>query len=205
MLLLLRHGQSEANAAGLLAGRFDVELTEHGRREARAAGALLGPVAEVRSSPLRRAQETAQLAVPGQPLHLDDRFIELDYGEFDGRPISEVPHELWLRWQRDVDFAPSGGESHRELGRRVRAACEELFAEDGAGARRPEGAVVVVSHVSPIKAAVAWALGAGDEVAWRLQLANASVTAIEWGPRGPVLVAFNHRPILDAHWSGFGR
>jgi len=42
-----------------------------------------------------------------------------------------------------------------------------------------------------IKAAVAWALGVGDEVAWRLHLATASVTRIGWGAGGPVLHRFN--------------
>ncbi len=75
-------------------------------------------------------------------------------------------------------------------GRRVRGACEELFARAGEGARA-EADVVVVSHVSPIKAAVAWALGAGDEVAWRLYLATASITRIGWGADGPVLHRYN--------------
>ena len=51
--------------------------------------------------------------------------------------------------------------------------------------------VVVVSHVSPIKAAVAWALGVGPEVAWRSHLDPASITRIAIGPAGPVLRTFN--------------
>jgi broad specificity phosphatase PhoE len=57
--------------------------------------------------------------------------------------------------------------------------------------------VVVVSHVSPIKAAACWSLGMGDEGAWRLYLANASATRIRWGPGGPVLAGFNHTPWSD--------
>ena len=49
------------------------------------------------------------------------------------------------------------------------------------------GDVVVVSHVSPIKAAVAWALGAGDDLAWRLHLSTASLTRVAWGVDRPVL------------------
>ena len=64
------------------------------------------------------------------------------------------------------------------------AACEELFAADGAGARRRDGDVVVVSHVSPIKAAVAWALGTAD-LYWRLHLRTASVTRIGWSRDAP--------------------
>jgi broad specificity phosphatase PhoE len=75
----------------------------------------------------------------------------------------------------------------------VRSACEELFAVEGEGARA-SGAVVVVSHVSPIKAATCWALGLGDQGAWRLYLATASITRIAWGTDGPVLHRYNETP-----------
>ena len=71
------------------------------------------------------------------------------------------------------------------LGVRVRGACEELLDE----ARERD--VVVVSHVSPIKAAIAWALGVGDEVAWRLFVRVASITRVAIGPAGPTLHSFN--------------
>ncbi len=55
----------------------------------------------------------------------------------------------------------------------------------------PGGDVVVVSHVTPIKAAVAWALGMTAELSWRLHLQTASVTRIGWGNGHPVLHGFN--------------
>jgi hypothetical protein len=51
--------------------------------------------------------------------------------------------------------------------------------------------VVAVTHVSPIKAAVAWTLGAPDAAAFRMYVALASVTRIDRRSRGPVLVSFN--------------
>jgi broad specificity phosphatase PhoE len=72
----------------------------------------------------------------------------------------------------------------------VRGACAELFSADGEGARG-EGDVVVVSHVSPIKAAVAWALGSDDALALRLYLSTASMTVIGWGAGAPVLRRYN--------------
>jgi broad specificity phosphatase PhoE len=98
-----------------------------------------------------------------------------------------------MQWRADPGYRPPGGETLAEAGQRVRSACDELFAVDGEGARGA-GAVVVVSHVSPIKAATCWALGLGDEGAWRLYLATASVTQISWGPAGPVLNRFNETP-----------
>jgi alpha-ribazole phosphatase len=191
VLILVRHGESVANARGLLLGRTDAELTEAGRVQARAARALLdGPVAEVRTSPLRRARDTAALLALGPPIAVDEQWIEVDYGEFEGQPLGGIPAEVWQRWQRDREFRPEGGETLAEVDRRISAACEELFAVDGAGARRSAGDVVVVSHVSPIKAAVAWALGTAD-LYWRLHLKTASVTRIGWNRDAPILHGFN--------------
>lgn len=195
MIILVRHGQTEANAAGLLQGHVDLPLTELGRRQAAAAATAVPPGARVVASPLRRAVETAELltvalTVAREPIEVDERWIELDYGEYDGRPLGEVPAGVWDRWRSDPDFAPPGGESLRSCGRRVREACQDLTAE----ASDPDAPdVVVVSHVSPIKAAVAWALGVDDTTAWRMFLDVAAVCRLGVGPRGPSLVSFNDR------------
>ena len=118
-------------------------------------------------------------------------------------PLESVPSEVWARWRSDPDFRPPGGETLSEAGARVRAACEELFAVEGEGARG-RGAVVVVSHVSPIKAATCWALGLGDQGAWRLYLATGSVTRIGWGADGPVLDRFNETPPRAERTEGGG-
>jgi probable phosphoglycerate mutase len=191
VLILVRHGQSVANAQGLLLGRSDVELTDLGRGQVAGARTLLeAPVAEVRSSPLRRALDTAQLLGLDLPIAVDERWVEVDYGEFECQPLGGIPAEVWQRWRSDRDFRPEGGETLAEVDRRVVEACGELFASDGTGARRSDGDVVVVSHVSPIKAAVAWALGTVD-LYWRLHLRTASVTRIGWNRDGPILHAFN--------------
>jgi len=194
VLILVRHGESVANAQGLLLGRTDAELTAAGRAQAVAARSLLrDPVAEVRTSPLRRSRDTAALLDLGAPVTLDERWIEIDYGEFECQPLGGIPAEVWQRWRRDRDFRPAGGESLAAVDQRITAACEELFAEDGA-ARLPDGDVVVVSHVTPIKAAVAWALGTVD-LYWRLHLRTASVTRIGWNRDAPILNGYNEVPL----------
>ena len=60
------------------------------------------------------------------PYTLDERWIELSYGEYEGVAVGEVPSEVWRRWREDLDFEPAGGESLATLGRRVRAACSEI-------------------------------------------------------------------------------
>jgi broad specificity phosphatase PhoE len=144
-------------------------------------------VSRVVVSPLLRARETAAaFALPTSiPVDVDERWIELDYGEWDGRPLRSMATEGWDAWRADPSFAPPGGESLVALAARVRAACDELADE----AR--ESTVVVVSHVSPIKAAVAWALGVEPETSWRMFLDVAAICRIAVGPRGPSLTSYN--------------
>jgi broad specificity phosphatase PhoE len=148
-------------------------------------------VVAVVSSPLRRAVQTAEAI--GAPVLTDERLIELDYGELEGTPLSEVAPAVWAAWQSDVLFRPPGGESLADLGVRVRSACTDWAATiDG------PGTVVLVSHVSPVKAAVAWALGVGDQIACRAHLDNASVTQVLMRGDRPVLSLFNAtEPLAD--------
>lgn len=191
MLILVRHGESVANVQGLLLGRTDAELTETGRAQAATVPTLLErPVVELRSSPLCRAVDTAALLGLGLRVVVDERWIEVDYGEFECQPLGDIPADVWQKWQSDHDFRPVDGESLTEVDVRIAAACEELFASDGSGARRRDGDVVIVSHVTPIKAAVAWALGTPD-LYWRLYLRTASVTRISWNRDAPILHGFN--------------
>jgi broad specificity phosphatase PhoE len=184
MLVIVRHGRTAANASGLLLGRGDPPLDALGRVQAAAVADALDEVTRVVASPLGRARETA--AAFGRPVEIDERWIELDYGDWEGRPLRDVGPEVWSAWRADVDYRPPGGETLAELGQRVRAACDDL-AEAAAS-----GTVVVVTHVSPVKAAVAWALGGGDAMTWHLYVAPASITRID--PRdagGHVLLSFD--------------
>ena len=194
MLVLVRHGRTQWNAQRRLAGRTDVPLDDVGRDQARRLGAALGPVAELRSSPLVRATETASLLGLACPVVLDEAFVELDYGAYEGVALADVDPAWWRALRDDPGARPPDGETLEEVQRRVAAACDALFATAGAGARRDDGDVVVVSHVSPIKAAVAWALGGDARMALRLRLDNATLTTIDWGLDRPVLLRYNCPP-----------
>lgn len=185
MLILVRHGQTAVNAEGRLQGRIDAPLTETGRAQAAACARALPPPAEVITSPLLRARQTAETIAPDRSIEIDDRWIELDYGEWDGAVLTTMDQAAWDRWRSDPSFAPPGGESLEALAHRVVDACEAL------APRARDRDVVVVSHVSPIKAAVAWALGVGPDTSWRMFLGVAAITRINIGPRGPSLTAYN--------------
>ncbi|CAB4609520.1 unannotated protein [freshwater metagenome] len=185
MLFIVRHGRTAHNASGLLLGRIDPPLDELGRAQAEALAAAIGPVDRLISSPLLRTRETAK-AFGIEPI-IDDRWIELDYGDYDGKPLGEIASQTWSDWRTDPDFRPPNGETLSELGDRVSGALDEL-ASDGSASDRT---TVVVTHVSPIKAAVCWGLGVDQMTSWRLWVAPASITRIGTTPRGGVLHTFN--------------
>ena len=112
MLFIVRHGRTVANARGLLQGRVDNPLDATGRQQAHEISVALGTVDVVVSSPLRRARETAEPL--GLPLRIDERWIELDYGEWDELPITDITPDQWTQWREDSAFAPPAGESLAE-------------------------------------------------------------------------------------------
>ncbi len=191
-VVFVRHGQTDANRNGVLLGRLDPPLNDAGREQASAVAARVSRLEPVRvvTSPLVRAVETAEIVASAcavREVDVDARLIEVDYGEYDGLPLGELPEDLVWKWRNDADFAPPGGESLASVGKRMGEYTREVLDT------LADGPVVAVSHVSPIKAAVLWALGLPDLYAWRLRLDNASVTRLAPGPDGPVLLSFNER------------
>ena len=187
MILLIRHGQTASNRDGLLVGRIDPPLTELGESQAQRLGARLqrSNPAFILSSPLSRARQTADAiaASTGLTVEIEDRLVEMNYGEWDGTPISDVPIEAWRQWRSDPEFKPPGGESLREVSQRVGSLMGELLLSDDLA--------IVVSHVSPIKAALAWALGAPDQMVWRMFIDVASISSIGMRQGAPCMLGFN--------------
>jgi probable phosphoglycerate mutase len=199
VLIFVRHGESDHNAAGRLVGRSDPPLTERGVRQASACGRLLakgtsrGRTALLVTSPLRRAVATAEAVAAelGADVSVDHRLVELDYGELEGVKITDVGPETWSAWRADPSWRPGRGETLLAVHERLSAFCEEN-AELASHAD-----VVAVSHVSPVKAAACWAMGAGPAVTWRLSLPVASVTRIATKP--PALRSFGETAHLLEH------
>ncbi len=187
VLILLRHGRTAANEAGLLQGRLNQDLDDLGRQQAIDAAAYIvdevGSIDAVVASPLKRAQQTA--AAFELEVETDERFVELSYGIYEGVPHADVPSEVWQTWRNDYSFVPEGGESLKALDDRVRTACADLVE------RAAHENVVVVSHVSPMKSAVAWALGVDIGISWNCHLDHASICRVAIRGRRPVLLTFN--------------
>ena len=187
MIAFVRHGQTELNRGGRLQGRLDAPLSALGSEQAAALGRgfASAPVTRVVSSPLQRAHDTAAAiaGAHGLAVEVDDRLIELDYGDWDGLLLREVSSADWATWRNDPEFAPPGGERLADVTARVASFCAEVLTDD---------LVIAVSHVSPIKAAVCFALRIDDRATWRMQLDVASVTRIGRRPDAtPYLISYN--------------
>jgi probable phosphoglycerate mutase len=200
MIVFVRHGQTAVNRAGALQGRFDAPLTDLGQQQAALVARALtaGDEKPVRvwSSPLLRARSTAEAiatACGDVEVEVDDRLVELDYGEWDQRPLAELSADVWQRWRTTPGFAPPGGESLEAVQERVVDFCAQRMEE------WHDSLVVAVSHVSPIKAAVCWALDVDARTTWRMQLGLASITRVGAGRDGSgQLLSFNETSHLTA-------
>jgi broad specificity phosphatase PhoE len=174
-LLLVRHGQSEWNAAGRLQGQTaHVPLTELGHAQAAAAAdelARLEPGALL-SSDLIRAVQTAEhcAAATGLPITTTPALREQGYGDLEGRPS----RELWnvVDWT-DANWSAPGGESLAELHGRVETFLKNLAAEP------PADVIALVTHGDIIRAAQAVVAGLGPDAMPAVTPHNGTVTLLE--------------------------
>jgi probable phosphoglycerate mutase len=177
-LLLVRHGQSEWNAAGRMQGQtVRVPLTELGHAQARQAARELSALrpGALLSSDLRRAVQTAEhcARATGLPFTTTPALREQGYGALEGRPS----RELWdvVDWT-DPHWAAPGGESLAQLHARVAAYLAELRAHP------PAEVVALVTHGDTIRAASAVAAGLGPEAMPVVTPHNGTVTRLELPP-----------------------
>lgn len=200
IVLLLRHGHSTANAAGVLAGWTEgVGLTDTGRTQAeRIARRLAGvTLARAVSSPLQRCRETAALALPDTDVATDERLGECHYGGWTGRKLSDAAKDpLWRVIQDDpasATFPASdefAAESLGQMAERVVGAVRALDAEVEA-AHGKTAVWLAVSHGDPIKAVLAEAVGAGITGLQRVRVDPGSLSAVHVTPERMVLLASN--------------
>jgi broad specificity phosphatase PhoE len=179
VLYYVRHGETDFNVEARLQGRRDTELNARGRRQASDCGSLLHDLfardhrlaedfAYV-ASPLRRARQTmevlrATLGLDPPSYDIDDRLMEISYGEWEGLTLPEIdaniPGLLAERERDKWEFAPPGGESYRELTRRIEAwytglTRDTVVAAHGGGARALMALFRVLPHDEATRAQIA--------------------------------------------------
>ncbi len=193
-LLLLRHGETDINAAGRLQGCTDSLLTALGRQQARDLGVASlawGPTA-VYSSPLARAWDVAAEIgdLTGLSIAVEPRITEMNMGELEGVTVQEMRDgwpELYQGWRRDAgSVTMPGGESLCDVQRRAMAAFDEMDRCHG-----PEETVIAVTHNFTIRCIVAAVIGLPLAGINRMDLSLGSCTTIRTGSRGRRLSAYN--------------
>lgn len=197
-LLLIRHAQTDTAGKRLTGRTRGVHLNARGRAEAEALAQRLRGVsiAAIYSSPLERCRETAGPLGRAGGLAIRTRrgLLEVDYGEWTGRPISQLRRtKLW----RVVQHAPSamrfpGGESLLEVQDRAVAEVMRIAAEHAGRA------VAVVTHADVVRLLLAHFAGMHLDHLQRLVIDPASVTVIETHGGVPRIVRVNDTGDLDA-------
>lgn len=204
-LLLVRHGHTDAAGKRLTGRAPGVHLNELGLRQAERLVERLDGVRidTIVSSPLERCRETAAplAKARGRAVDVGRAWIEVGYGEWTGRSISQLRRtKLWRR----VMFAPSnvrfpGGESLLEVQGRAVAATLDI------AARQARGTVVVVSHADVIRLLVAHVAGMHADHLQRLSIDTASITAVSISDGFPRLLTVNDTDDLGVLRSGRGK
>ena len=156
-LILVRHGETDANRQGILMGSVGGPfLNATGRAQATEIGRALkaDPVVHLYTSPARRANETAQLIsqVIEAPLSEVNDLCEIDVGRLEGLTKAEVQKNFGLHsleWERDAATARHpDGETMEELQSRAWEVVQ------GLSAKHAGETVVAVSHLFTILAVV---------------------------------------------------
>jgi probable phosphomutase (TIGR03848 family) len=198
LILLVRHGENDYVKKGKLAGRLaGVHLNDKGRSQAQATAQALcqmapnGLVKALYSSPLERTMETALPISQAFGLEIIPRqgLLETDYGEWQDKSVKQLSRlKLWKVIQNSPSvFRFPGGESFAESQHRISQELQTL-----AMMHEAKDLIICVTHADPIKLAVAYFLGLPLDLFQRLNVAPASITALNVTETGSHLLTLNH-------------
>lgn len=196
-VILLRHGRSTANTALTLAGRTPgVALDETGRRQARDLCERLAglPVEAVVHSPLLRCRETVEplaSAFGVEPV-IDENLVEVDYGSWTGRTLSELASEhMWSVVQQHPSSAVfPEGEALSDMAARAVSAIRHHDQRLAEAAGR-DVLWVACSHGDVIKAVIADAYGMHLDQFQRIVVEPASMSVVRYTPHRPFVLRVN--------------
>jgi probable phosphoglycerate mutase len=200
VFLLVRHGTTDA-VGRRLAGRLPgFPLNTLGLAEVDGLSARLGrtPIAAVYSSPLERAEQTARaIAAPrGLPVVLRKDLNEIDFGQWSGLDFGELGKLPAFRAfnQARSRVRPPEGEHVSEVQARMVRELERIRSA------HPVGAVVVVGHGDPLKAALGHYLGVPADLLGRIELSPASLTILRLSVEAATLLLLNDTGASGLTW-----
>lgn len=174
MIFIIRHGKTELNKANVLQGRSNYPLNDEGIRQAKEAAKMLENIAfdYVYSSPLIRAVQTAEIVAPDKEIRLDDRLIEMDYGQYEGTDLRNMPEEIRILFSDFVNNpAPDGMEPLSEVVKRTGAFIEEL--------RNINGNILISTHAIAMKGILEYLTPDSQGGYWSKYIGNCAVYVAE--------------------------
>jgi len=194
-LILVRHGETESNRQNLALGRSDVPMNENGLRQAEALARALATedIAAIYASPLDRTRQTADaiaLLHDGLGVAVEERLIEMDVGEIEGLPFTEIREahpgvlERWMSKDGPQHPMP-GGERLADVSERAWSAVSEI------AERRADDTVVAVTHNFVILTLLARVAGIDLSEFRRLRHSLAAVSRVEIGPDRAQILSLN--------------
>lgn len=153
-LILIRHGESEANRQKRFAGHYNAKLQDMGLEQAKVTAQYIAEhyqVDAIYASDLVRAYETGKCVADllKLPIIADRNLREIQAGEWEGIPFDDL-EKLYAEdfgcWQRDIGNSRcTGGESVKQLGERIYTALTRIVQEN------PDRTVVIATHATPIR------------------------------------------------------
>ena len=188
-IILVRHGQTVHNVAGIAQGWNDSEQSDVGREQVARVAERLAETKPTRiySSPLGRAISTAEAIarVTGLDIVTLDDLREMNYGRWEGRSFLDVRREdepIYQRWIVDEECPCPDGESHADVRRRLERAFGSINSE------RP----IVVTHGTAIRIAATALLQLPVMSSRNFAQDNAAMNLFVWRNDHWVLKVWNH-------------
>jgi len=184
-LYLIRHGETDANVAGVWQGSTDSPLNDRGQAQARALAQRIArehlPIGVIYSSPLRRARQTAEMvaqALGDVPIILDPGLAEYHLGEWEGLTYEQLKDEkrLWARMAEDPDFTPPGGESPKQFALRL------LYSFQTITQKHAGETVAVVGHGGALATALSMILDKSGATWREYQMLNTALSKLVFDP-----------------------
>jgi broad specificity phosphatase PhoE len=188
-LILVRHGETLHNVAGIAQGWNDSALSDRGNEQVRRLAeriVKLQPTA-LYSSPLGRALSTAEAIAEATGLEVQtvDELREMGYGNWEGKSFLDVRRDdeaIYQKWISDPSCPCPNGESHDDVRRRLARAFERIDSE------RP----VIVTHGTAIRVAATALLDLPVMASRHFAQDNAAVNVFVWRQDRWVLKVWNH-------------
>lgn len=190
-LYLLRHGPTEASAAGAPLGHLDLPVSPDGesRWPGLRAALLTLPIERVLCSPLQRSRRHAQDL--GLPCVVVDEFREQHFGAWDGRPWADLdPASTAAFFADPIHAIPPGGESFAACAARAVAGLESMIETEGPP-------TLILAHGGPLRAIAGHLLGLPLERALDLAWEPFGLSLLKLYAPGRALLAFHNRSLQD--------